>query len=42
MYAKAGTEKGEKFVEALKGMIEAMKKRKKEGYVEKDDESEEI
>lgn len=38
MYAKAGTEKGEKFVKALNNLMIEMQKKMKERYVEDEDE----
>lgn len=42
MWAKEGTEKGEKFIKALEQMIVLMQKKKEERYVSEDDEDEEI
>lgn len=40
MWAKEGTEKGEKFKEALQGLIDKMKNKMEESYMEDEDEEE--
>lgn len=41
MWAKEGTEKGERFVKALEGMLKSMQDKKEEQYMDEDDEDDE-